>query len=186
MRRIYVLSLLATGALGLALLAASGARSQPLRSYVVVYGDHVSAAAARDAVKASGGAIVRENLKVGVATAVSRNSSFLSAVSRQRALFGAALDRPVGSTLGTPTGSDLELAAARAAARGTVSATAAIESTESGDEEPLADKQWGMQMIHATADGSYAVERGRGVLVGILDTGVDGSHPDIARTSAKP
>jgi subtilisin family serine protease len=38
-----------------------------------------------------------------------------------------------------------------------------------------------MQMIHATADGSYKREKGdKQVLVGILDTGIDGSHPDIA------
>ena len=36
-------------------------------------------------------------------------------------------------------------------------------------------------MIHATADGSYAKEKGnKNVLVGIIDTGVDGKHPDIA------
>ena len=177
MRRIYVLALLALAALAVALLGASASRSHTLRSYVVVYADHASDAEARSAVRASGGTIVKENLKVGVATAVSRNSDFLSAVSRQRALFGAALDRPVGSTLGVPGPSDLELAAARASARGTVVATTETASTGG---EPLADKQWGMQMIHATADGSYAIERGRNVLVGILDTGVDGSHPDIA------
>ena len=47
--------------------------------------------------------------------------------------------------------------------------------------EPLAPLQWDMKMIHATADGSYAKERGsKDVLVGIIDTGVDGKHPDIA------
>jgi subtilisin family serine protease len=177
-KKIYVLSLLAIGALGLALIGARASHAQPLQSYVVVYDAHASAAAARGAVKASGGAIVSENLKVGVATAVSRNSNFLSAVSRQRALLGAALDRPVGSALGNPIGSDLELATARAAARGTVSGAVETASTASG--EPFADKQWGMKLIHATAEGSYALERGKGVLVGIIDTGVDGSHPDIA------
>ena len=47
--------------------------------------------------------------------------------------------------------------------------------------EPLANRQWDMRQIGATPTGSYAVNRGkRGVLVGIIDTGIDGTHPDIA------
>ena len=47
--------------------------------------------------------------------------------------------------------------------------------------EPLADLQWDMQQIDATADGSYARQQGsHDVRVGIIDTGIDGSHPDIA------
>jgi subtilisin family serine protease len=47
-------------------------------------------------------------------------------------------------------------------------------------EEPLADIQWDMKQINATAKGSYRTEPGdRRVLVGVMDTGVDGNHPDI-------
>ena len=47
--------------------------------------------------------------------------------------------------------------------------------------DPLAGAQWDMQMIHATTTGSYARQQGsKAVRVGILDTGVDASHPDIA------
>ena len=47
--------------------------------------------------------------------------------------------------------------------------------------EPLADSQWDMRQIGATPTGSYAVQPGsQGVLVGVIDTGIDGTHPDIA------
>ncbi len=60
---------------------------------------------------------------------------------------------------------------------------AANQASRSGAKtaaEPLADRQWDMQQIGATVDGSYRIEQGKGVKVGILDAGVDASHPDIA------
>ncbi|MEA2346111.1 MAG: lantibiotic leader peptide-processing serine protease, partial [Thermoanaerobaculia bacterium] len=49
----------------------------------------------------------------------------------------------------------------------------------SGD--PLSGLQWDMQMIGATPTGSYRFQQAdHGVRVGIMDTGVDASHPDIA------
>jgi subtilisin family serine protease len=177
-RKAFAATLLAVGTLALAMIGASGSSAQPMHSYVVVYQDDVSVAAARAAVRASGGRIVKENLKVGVATVISKNTRFVAAVSRERALVGAALDRPIGSAQGNPVGSDTELAAARASAHGAASVAAAATSASSG--EPFADLQWNMKLINATEDGAHAVERGDGVLVGILDTGIDGSHPDIA------
>jgi subtilisin family serine protease len=171
----------------IALVTASVGTAAPLRpaswsgeavSYVVVYDAGASTAAARNAITVVGGTIVKENLRVGVATVVSQNPAFLEAVGAQTALMGAAIDRPIGNTVGTPAGADLELAKARAAAKGTIRDTRDFEGK--GGAEPLADLQWGMKMMHATVDGSYARERGKGVLVGIMDTGVDGKHPDIA------
>jgi lantibiotic leader peptide-processing serine protease len=47
--------------------------------------------------------------------------------------------------------------------------------------DPLSGRQWDMRMIGATPTGSYAKAKGsHKVLVGIIDTGVDGKHPDIA------
>jgi subtilisin family serine protease len=67
----------------------------------------------------------------------------------------------------------------RAASQGRA-APARVDASKRRSGEPLADLQWDMDMIHATADGSYRKQRGSNrVLVGVIDTGVDGSHPDI-------
>ena len=70
----------------------------------------------------------------------------------------------------------------RDATKGVKRGSAADKDRRGGNgAEPLAPLQWDMKMIHATTDGSYAKERGtKDVLVGIIDTGVDGNHPDIA------
>jgi subtilisin family serine protease len=46
--------------------------------------------------------------------------------------------------------------------------------------EPLAACQWDMAIINAGDTGSYAHATGDGVSVGVIDSGVDFTHPDIA------
>jgi subtilisin family serine protease len=48
------------------------------------------------------------------------------------------------------------------------------------NSEPLGVCQWDMALINATAEGSYQHATGAGVTVGVIDSGVDFSHPDIA------
>src|SRR5438128_6452162 len=43
--------------------------------------------------------------------------------------------------------------------------------------DPLSVCQWDMRMINASPTGSYAVNQGQGATVGILDTGLDVTHP---------
>ncbi len=165
--------------------ARTGAAAQPsgqLQSangeYVVAYADGASAAAAHAAIKAAGGTVVKENTQVGVATVKSSNPSFIAAAGRQSALVGAARNRPIGKLpSGAAPKEDVErlTAAERAAAK-----RSASTNGHAPGQEPLADKQWDMRMIDATPSGSYRVNQGRrGVMVGIMDTGIDGSHPDI-------
>jgi subtilisin family serine protease len=46
--------------------------------------------------------------------------------------------------------------------------------------EPLGPCQWDMALINASDDGSYQYATGEGVTVGIIDSGIDFNHPDIA------
>jgi lantibiotic leader peptide-processing serine protease len=184
------LSLLVPAALVAAVLlipaATSGPQRDVTREYVVVYESGVSLDAARAAVKRIGGTIVTENRKVGVATVRTSNEKFARDALNARALLGAASNQPLG-TVGPITErkfSEERLDAAREAARGAAapgSSGGAQDLPETPEYETFAPLQWDMQMIGATKYESHDIEPGReGVRVGIIDTGVDGSHPDIA------
>ncbi|SEG40849.1 Subtilase family protein [Thermomonospora echinospora] len=146
--------------------------------YVVLYKEGVSLDKARAAVKAAGGTVLKENASVGVATIRTSNARFAADAGRQAAIEGAAANRTIGHapkaarSLHKRTSVEKE---GRDAHRRQAPKGGAKGS------EPLADLQWDMKQIGATDSGSYRVEPGdRRVLVGIIDTGVDGSHPDIA------
>src|SRR5262249_40031734 len=157
---------------------AGRAQAQP-NTYVVLYGSDASMASARMAVRAAGGTIVRENADVGVATVTSLNPSFLRDADAQSALAGAARNAPVGFDAPAQRAPKDQIEKLTAAERRT--ARTAGVGTAAAAADPLAGLQWDMAMIHATVGGSYAKQLGdRRVRVGILDTGVDGTHPDIA------
>jgi lantibiotic leader peptide-processing serine protease len=160
-------------------------KKQRSQSYVVLYKMGVSAADARAAVRAAGGQIVRENLKVRVATARSANPRFFAAASRKAAIDGVARDRRIGHVPQAWRQAKRrrvdKFAFEKGDFRGEDAGTAVAPGGPAVGAEPLAGFQWDMRMIRATAQGSHAVQPGdRGVRVGILDTGIDASHPDIA------
>jgi subtilisin family serine protease len=181
-RRSAMLGLLAVGTLGLAGATATANSPQRARDYVVVYQKGQSVAAAHAAIARAGGRIVSENRDIGVAMVRSKKADFVNRAGTQRALVGAATNRPIGQApaVRRPDPFAIErLEAARRAQRGHHGVRR--PKARGPKAEPLAGLQWDMQMIHATASESYADQQGsHKVRVGIIDTGVDGSHPDIA------
>jgi subtilisin family serine protease len=125
----------------------------------------------------------------------SDRASFVADVARSSAVSGAVRDRVIGyappdqrSAAGTAllARQDVErLSAEKAAHRAAGSkggrAGAGADAAAAPSAEPLANRQWDMRQIGATPNGSYRVQPGkRTVRVGIIDTGIDGSHPDVA------
>jgi subtilisin family serine protease len=160
----------------------AGAQAQA--NYIVVYANGVSAEAARNAIIAAGGIIVSENTAVGVASVASENPQFLDAVNQQAALFGAARNLPVAQIEPNQVlkQDEVEGLIEEGQLRKVDPGTGPVD--RSGGQagiDPLAYLQWDMDMIHANASGSHAVQAGdERVLVGIIDSGIDASHPDLA------
>ena len=73
-----------------------------------------------------------------------------------------------------------------AAAAESVSSTAAICGGLFGSTftppstEPLAPCQWDMSLIGASSANAWRSATGRGVTVGVIDSGIDVTHPDVA------
>lgn len=159
---------------------ATARRAGPERTYIVLYDASASAADGRAAVESAGGKVVHENRAVGVATVKSVARDFVLAANDEAALAGAAQNVPIG-TAGPaerekPEIERLDRGRATATGEGIVE-----DASAAGEAEPLADLQWDMKEMDATVDGSYASQPGNpDVLVGVIDTGVDASHPDIA------
>jgi len=173
MRRPVIAGVLAASAFAVLQTTSSG--SQPAREYVVVYERGVSAAKGQDAVKDAGGKVVSVNKAIGVATVRSANKHFATDAARERALVGAAPNQPIGHSPKAPRWQP-QWGIERSGANGKKKVPAAAPQ-----EEPFAGAQWDMKMIGATAAGSYRKQPGsHGVRVGIIDTGIDASHPDIA------
>jgi lantibiotic leader peptide-processing serine protease len=182
--RTLLAAVVGAGLIGVAGVAGSAtAGSDGTNEYVVVYKQGADLGAAHQAVADAGGKIVSENKAIGVATVRTDAADFQQKAGEQGALEGAAVNEAIGQA---PNDSvkvrrDAIEKPAFAYKRGAKAAKQEREGAQAAAAEPLADKQWDMRMIGATPEGSYGVQQGsHAVRVGIIDTGIDGSHPDIA------
>lgn len=154
---VAALSASVLGAAGMASAASTGPESTYL---VLAPGTSTTQASTR--VKAAGGTVVADYRQIGVLVARSSNPDFVSDAA------GAGVES-VASTDGLGTRLDEGT---------TVDATAEVAS---GDPtgEPLWGSQWDMRQIKV-AEAHQITTGSPDVLVGVLDSGISSTHPDLA------
>ncbi|MFF0319808.1 S8 family serine peptidase [Nonomuraea angiospora] len=143
---------------------------------------------AQEAVERAGGATLANDAKLGYLTATGGGGRFVENVGSDGSVVGVSPDRSIGFAEPDATRAARRTGGAkgRTAAfpdAGAKGRTAAFPDagalTRSGSGEPLAGRQWDMRMIGADRANAKA-PGSKQVLVGVIDTGVDGKHPDIA------
>ncbi|MCB5181207.1 S8 family peptidase [Streptomyces antimicrobicus] len=145
----------------------------PKLSYVANLTAYGTVEQATKAVEAAGGTVVTAYEQIGVVVAHSQNPDFAKALRAKRSLFvsvGATRTAPLTPVQTTEEGSTQQLSAADAARSAAVA--------EAG-QEPLEPNQWDLRAIKA--DQAHQINDGsQDVTVGVIDTGVDDTHPDLA------
>ncbi|MGC4806978.1 S8 family peptidase [Micromonospora sp. DT233] len=151
---------------GLTPAAAAG----PGSTYLVIapLGGKTDRAAAR--VAAASGTVVARYDQIGVLVARSGNPNFVADV-KGAGVEAAASTAGLGSAL--EEGTTVEVPAA-----------AVVNGTGDPTGEPMYGQQWDMPMIGLPQ--AHAINDGRSsVVVGVLDSGISSSHPDLASQIAK-
>lgn len=175
-----VAAVIGLAALALSALAASPAVARPADvsgadTLVVVAKQGASDAAVRAAITRANGRVTRANTDVGVYTVTTYSATFANAVAAAPVIEGVASDRSIGyAPRERRKGDDVEKARGEGAPRGRTYDPAAPFV----GAEPLESLQWDMAMLRS-AEANAAGATGRRVRVGIMDTGVDATHPDI-------
>ncbi|WP_300011523.1 S8 family serine peptidase [Pseudonocardia sp.] len=168
-------------------LAAPELTAPELAEYTVLVEDGADPAAARAAVESAGGTVLRENPAIGTLVVDAPAGGFVETVTADGAVLGASHARPVGRTpgAGPDTGGrgaerdHVEQEHRRGAQGGAAPGGGAGGGGAAAGLDPLDERLWGLALVRAGAARGVQAGDDR-VLVGILDSGIDGSHPDLA------
>ncbi|MBP2475902.1 subtilisin family serine protease [Crossiella equi] len=161
---------------------AAGTASQAQSDYTVLVADGGNREAAVRAIQAAGGTVTKENAAVGALVVRAPQQGFITKVAQAKDVAGATRARPVGQA----PQQKLEKAKRDKVERESAAKPAPAEKAQpsASGMDPMDDALWGVKMLRS--DLARTKQPGdKRVMVGILDTGVDGSHPDIAPNFSK-
>ncbi|WP_338695101.1 S8 family serine peptidase [Streptomyces sp. Q6] len=156
--------------------AASGTSASSASSLAYVVNtrstDSRTIASVGRAISAAGGSIVETYAKIGVFVVHSSNPDFGKRIRAAKgvATAGATRTAPLSLAGTTDEGAVQKLSAADAKS---------LAAQATSGQEPLEADQWDLRAMGA--DKAAAINPGsRNVTVGVIDTGVDDTHPDLA------
>ena len=158
---------------GVAPAAAAG----PAAHFVVLGPQGGSLARTEASIAAAGGTVLQRWPQIGVIVATSPSINFAQALRRMDGVAGVGASRALVEFVPPAAASAL------AGTTGKLEQLDGVVDTKAGFApaafEPLAPNQWDMRLIRA--DAANGVSTGsHDTLVGILDSGVDATHPDLA------
>ena len=155
---------------------AAAVGSDSAETYVVVAEAGASSADVRRAISDAGGTVTARNAAIGTWTVTAPATGFILDVSASPAVLGAVSQRPIGRIPdGKPKAGDPEV---EKLVQGNPNGPRRGGGPKAG-MDPLDDQLWGLAMVKS--DLARKVNAGnKRVLVGVLDSGIDASHPDLA------
>jgi subtilisin family serine protease len=161
---------------GLLLGAPVAALGADTAQYVVVAEAGASAAEVKRAITEAGGTITARNTAIGTYTVTAPAEGFILDVSASEAVLGAVSERPIGKLPdGAPMkGGDPEVEKIHEGNPG-----GPRHGGSTAGMDPFDADQWGLLMVKSNLAREVNAGDGR-VLVGIIDSGIDASHPDLA------
>ncbi|GGS24045.1 peptidase S8 [Actinokineospora fastidiosa] len=158
---------------------AAAAQADGPEAHFVVLGPQNAEGLSRveQAVRDAGGTIVQSWPQIGVIVAASPSADFASVVRTKPGVQGA------GATQNLAELAQPALAAGGLESRALEATTdvvaAGAPGTESASGDPMSVSQWNLRAIGA--DEAHKISGGSAdVLVGVLDSGIEASHPDLA------
>lgn len=168
----------ATAAIRPAATTAATATAGSEGRYLVLAKDGADVTSLAAALGATGATVTSVNTAIGLVTVTSTDSGFAATARGLDGVRGAAADRSIGQapvmapSAPDPVEQEHVFETSRANGSGKDAPPAPVGA------DPLDGLLWGHEMVNAFE--ARATEKGDKVRVGILDTGVDGSHLDLA------